>query len=65
MSNFLFVLMTNDRIFNIRKERVFKGRQNPLEIFNDNECIQRFRFDREIISDICLLLSDDLKRPTD
>jgi hypothetical protein len=50
--------MTNDRIFNIRKERVFKGRQNPLEIFNDNECIQRFRFDRKIIS-------DDLKRPTD
>ncbi len=49
---------------NLHKERVFRDRQTPLEVYNDEECVQRFRFDRQTIADICLLLYDDLKRLT-
>ena len=50
-----------------RKSRVprkFRDRSNPLEMLNDNECIQRFRFDRNAIIEICELLNSDLVRPT-
>jgi hypothetical protein len=59
MASYLIVFNNN-----LRKERVFRDRQNPLEVYNDEECVQRFRFDRQTIADICLLLYDDLKRPT-
>jgi hypothetical protein len=64
MSSFIFLIINNETNRNIRRERVFKDRLNPLEVYNDNECIQRFRFDRKSISDICLLLFNDLKRST-
>ena len=55
MSNHLMILMNQ----NLRNERKFKDRSNPLEKYSDLECIQRFRFDRQAISDICALLNDD------
>jgi hypothetical protein len=62
MSNNLFIFMQIQR--NLRKERVVRDRCNPLEIYTDTECVQRFRFDRKSISDLCQLLSEDLQRPT-
>ncbi len=34
---------------------VFRDRQNPLEVYNDEEYVQRFRFDRQTIADIYLI----------
>jgi hypothetical protein len=56
-----YLIAFND---NLRKERVFRDRQNPIEVYNDEKCMQRFQFDRQTIADICLLLHDDLKRRT-
>jgi hypothetical protein len=47
ISSFIFLIISNETNRNIRKERVFRDRLNPLEVYNDNECIQRFRFDRK------------------
>ncbi len=57
MASYLIVVNNN-----LRRERVFRHRQNPLEVYNDEECVQRFRFDRQTIAGIYLLLYDDLKR---
>jgi hypothetical protein len=63
MSNFLLILL-NQKTQNLRKERVFRDRMNPLEVYNDSECVQRFRFNRQAISDICALISEEIERPT-
>jgi hypothetical protein len=52
MSSFIFLIINNETNRNIRKERFFSERLNPLEVYNDKECIQRFRFDRKSISDM-------------
>ena len=44
--------------------RVIKDRLNPIENLNETECIQRFRFDKNGIIDLCQLLESDLRRPT-
>ena len=61
MSNFLMIWLTEK---NIRKERKMRDKSNPLEVFNDLECIQRYRFDRQAISDLTKLLYNDLVLPT-
>jgi hypothetical protein len=33
----------------MRRERIFRDRTNPLEIYDDLELIERFRFDRRTI----------------
>jgi hypothetical protein len=50
MASYLIVFNNN-----LSKERVFRDRQNPLEVYNDEECVQCFRFDLQTIADICLL----------
>ena len=32
----------------MRRERIFRNRTNPLEIYDDLELIERFRFDRNV-----------------
>ena len=44
----------------MRRERIFRDRTNPLEIY-DLELIERFRFDRRTILQITQLLQDDLE----
>jgi nuclease HARBI1 len=63
MSNFLLLLL-NEINSDLRKERRLKDRLNPLEIYSDLECIQRFRFDRQGIVEICELIKSDIQRPT-
>ncbi|KAL2085042.1 hypothetical protein ACEWY4_020560 [Coilia grayii] len=41
----------------VRRERVFRDRNNPLEVYNDDEIISRFRLTREAI----LRLTDELE----
>jgi hypothetical protein len=45
----------------MRRERIFRDRTNPLEIYDDLELIERFRFDRGTILQITQLLQDDLE----
>jgi hypothetical protein len=47
----------------MRRERIFRDRTNPLEIY-DLELIERFRFDRRTILQITQLLQDDLDSST-
>ena len=46
-----------------RPPRVFRDRQNPIEVMTEEERVQRFRLDKEGIVFICRLLQDDLERP--
>jgi hypothetical protein len=45
----------------MRRELIFRNRINPLEIYDDLELIERFRFDRRTILQITQLLQDDLE----
>lgn len=49
---------------NLRRERVFRDRTNPFDVYSDDELYQRFRFPRNIILTIVDLVSDDLAHPT-
>ncbi len=49
----------------LRRERVFRDRENPLEYYRDDELRARYRFRRETIVELINLLDDDLTHPTD
>lgn len=53
----------NERAF--RRERVIRDRSNPLDIYNDEELIQRFRFCRRDIHELVEELSPDLQFVSD
>jgi hypothetical protein len=45
-------------------ERVFRDRTKPLDIYDDFELIDKYRFDRQSIMMICDMLQDDLESST-
>ena len=45
----------------MRRERIFRDTTNSLEIYDDFELIERFRFDRHTILQTTQLLQDDLE----
>ena len=47
-----------------RRERIFKDRLNPLEQMSNEDCVMRFRLNKQAINYICSLVNDDLKRST-
>jgi hypothetical protein len=47
-----------------RRVRICRDIINPLEIYNDLELIERFRFNRRTILQIIQLLQDDLESST-
>ncbi|KAL2102183.1 hypothetical protein ACEWY4_001351 [Coilia grayii] len=53
----------NDRAF--RRERVIRDRSNPLDIYNDEELIERFRFSRRDLFSLIDELSPDLHFTSD
>ena len=48
----------------LRRERVFRDRIKPLDIYDDFELIDKYRFDRQSIMMICDMLQDDLESST-
>ena len=48
----------------LRRERVFRDRTTPLDIYDDFELIDKYRFDRQSIMMICDMLQDDLESST-
>lgn len=56
------------RLYNeraLRRERVVRDRTNPLDMYNDEELFQRFRFSRVEIFSLVDELSDDLRFQAD
>lgn len=54
---------SNNRV-SIRKDRVFRDRSHPLDIYDDAELIRRYRMPRHCILDLIDTLSTDLEPPT-
>ena len=48
----------------MRRERVFRDRRNPLEIFDDEELQARYRFSRQGIMKITDVIAPDIEHPT-
>jgi hypothetical protein len=48
----------------MRRERIWRDRTNTLEIYDDLELIERFRFNRGTILQITQLLQEDLESST-
>ena len=61
MADLMFMRMR--RRINIRRERVFRDRNNPIDIYDDVELYERFRFRRDDILDIVDDIRDDLEYP--
>lgn len=49
---------------NFRRERVFRDRRNPLDIYSDSELYDRCRFTRDGLLFIVEMIGDSLSRPT-
>ena len=56
--------VVNRQVNAIRRERIFRDRLNPLDIFDDTELYSRFWFDREGIMMIIDLLDAELSHLT-
>ena len=48
----------------LRRERVFRDRTKPLDIYDDFELIDKYRFDGQSTMMICDMLQDDLESST-
>lgn len=48
----------------MRRQRIFRDRTCPLDIYDDQELIARYRLPRHLILELCGLLDDDIKRQT-
>uniref|UniRef100_A0A8C6UX78 Putative nuclease HARBI1 n=1 Tax=Neogobius melanostomus TaxID=47308 RepID=A0A8C6UX78_9GOBI len=49
----------------LRRERVLRDRSNPLEMYNESELLERFRFDRATIFEIVGALTPQLQHVTE
>lgn len=47
----------------LRRNRVFRDRTNPLDVFNDNQFLRKFRFPRAFIYQLTGELEDNIKHP--
>ncbi|XP_062581489.1 putative nuclease HARBI1 [Saccostrea cucullata] len=56
-------LIINERRL-LRRERLFRDRNNPLDYMDDREIISKFRLPRHLILDICQMIQNDITRPT-
>ena len=49
---------------NIRRNRVFRDRDNPLDYTDDADIISKYRLSRSLILNLCQMFQNDLQRPT-
>ena len=54
---FLYQLHANRQL---RRECVFRDRTNPMELFDEHDFYERFRFTKAGVTFLCTLLQDDL-----
>jgi hypothetical protein len=48
----------------MRRERVFRDRNNPMDYMTDMELVQRFRFTRRSMEDLVDKVAPMIERPT-
>jgi hypothetical protein len=48
----------------MRRERVFRDRNNPMDYMTDMELVQRFRFTRYSMEDLVDQVAPMIERPT-
>ena len=60
----LFLQIIQDRHANIRRNRVFRDRLNPLDAYNDREIVARYRLSRQMIIKLYDLIGADLEPQT-
>ena len=63
MALFLYLQQLQQRQY-IRRERVFRDRQNPLDAYNDEEIRERYRLSRQLIMDLYDVIGEDLEPST-
>ena len=56
------ILFENERA--LRRKRVFRDREHPLDKFSDTELISRYRFPRHTIIELTDLIKDRVQHPT-
>ena len=49
---------------NLRRNRIFRDRTHPLEVYDDDEVIRRFRLPRHVILQLTVELTADLELTT-
>ncbi|XP_062598298.1 putative nuclease HARBI1 [Saccostrea cucullata] len=60
-----FMIVTDEQVRrNLRRQRVFRDRQNQLDAYNDIDIIHRYRLDRLTIISVIDMVQDRLERPT-
>lgn len=52
------------RAENVRRNRVFRDRNNPLDYMDDDQIVRRYRLSRPLILELCRMFENDLARPT-
>ena len=57
------ILLYNTRR-SLRRERVFRDRLNPFDIYDDNEFYQRFRFDKASVQFVINYFGENLESTT-
>ena len=48
----------------LRRQRIFRDRNNPLDYLHDTDLIQRYRLPRDLINRVCDIVRDDIDRAT-
>ena len=48
----------------LRRQRIFRDRNNPLDYLPEEDIIQRYRLTRQLILQVCDMVRDDIERPT-
>ncbi|XP_071160779.1 putative nuclease HARBI1 [Mytilus edulis] len=49
---------------NIRRNRVFRDRDNPLDYLDDDDIVRKYRLSRPMILELCGMFQNQLARPT-
>jgi hypothetical protein len=49
---------------NIRRNRVFRDRDNPMDYTDDADIISKYMLSRPLILNLCQMFQNDLQRPT-
>ena len=48
----------------LRRQRIFRDRNNPLDYLPEEDSIQKYRLTRKLILQVCVMVRDDIDRPT-
>ena len=56
----LFMIEEDENRRALRRDRVFRDRLNPLDVYDDVEILRRYRFTRPVLLEVIDLLEDDI-----